>query len=514
MEQDGKAIDRPASLGARAASGALWFVIASLLGKITSFGAQLVLAWLLNREQFGDVGLALTAASFANILQQAGLVEILVQRQKDFDKWVAPSFWFSLTLGTIAFLAMIAAGPIAATIFDSPHLTHLIWILAATPLLNSLTSVSQAILQIQLRFRLLSIIAVVCAILTAVLTIILAALGFKAYSYIIPFPVVALVRLIVIYYFARFPIQRHLHLRLWPGIWRDSSLLIATAVFTTISLQGDNIMLGLFHDRAAVGDYYFAFNLATQTIQLVAVNLAAVMLPMYAKLQYDPPRLLNAFLRTTRFAALVATPVALLLTIAGPAAFHMLWGDRWDNAMPIFQILNIGMIFNAISIGSAGMLKSQGHFRTNLWVQVFGSMLFLTSVGIAAALGGPVLVAIAACIAWAIRTPVELYVAARSAGGTPRDLISAITPALLGGLLAGLGMLAVNHFASYVTGSTLITLVATLLAGAIIPIVTARFISPAACHDALNFLPQRIRKIPLLNRIAPVDPQQNPIAPS
>ena len=108
----------PTGLGDRAARGAVWSMIQLMASKVVSIVALLVLSWLVGSQDYGYVGLVYGVAAFVNLIQQAGIRDVLIQRGQEFEKWAAPAFWLSLLMGFLSTLVMFAAAPVAAWFFN------------------------------------------------------------------------------------------------------------------------------------------------------------------------------------------------------------------------------------------------------------------------------------------------------------------------------------------------------------------------------------------------------------
>src|SRR5438105_2578608 len=220
-------------LGRRAAGGMVWMMVQTVVGKAANFLTQLVLARLLAPEVFGQVAVTFTVATLANILQQAGAREILIQRQAKLRRWVVPATSLALVTGTAAAVLMIAASVAAARIYRLPQLVGLIAAFSVWSPVSSLTLVAQAILETQLRFRAV----------------------------------------------ARAPVRWSLHLRRWRFMVGDSFAVMAAKACVTLISYGDYMMLGFLHrDNPWWGGlYYFAFNLSMQTMSFLGINLEGVL---------------------------------------------------------------------------------------------------------------------------------------------------------------------------------------------------------------------------------------------
>lgn len=434
-----------APLGDRAARGIAWMVFQSFGSKLISLFGQVALAWLLGRKEFGQVALAYAIFGFASVLQQSGLREILVQRYQHFRRWENAAFWMSLVGGFLSAGFMIAVAPAASAIFKSPGLLGLMAVLALTGPISALAVVPMARLQIELRFRLLSVITIICSIVTVVLNVLFAYSGFGAYSFILPLPIVAALRTLILIAADPPRVRPRLHLRRWRYLLGDSGLAVATVLCIILSTQGDYLLLGYRHGEEQVGLYFFAFTLSAQTMQLLAGNIAGVLFPTLTKLQHDPQRQCQAFTRASRLAALVGVPFCFLQAALAAPVFALLFDSKWQPSVPIFQALSLGMASLMSSIAAGSMMQAQGRFNLLFYVSLGFAIFFVSLVGVATWLGQAFAVAVAVAIYATITGPLNVYFAIRLVGGGWRQVweIYAV-PYLAAALATGLPFLLVH----------------------------------------------------------------------
>ena len=89
---------QPVGLGTHSARGIVYLFAGSAVAKLVSIGAQVALSYLLSENDFGVVGLAYTITTFIQVIEQAGVGDVLVQR-KNFQFWAIPAFWLATCLG-------------------------------------------------------------------------------------------------------------------------------------------------------------------------------------------------------------------------------------------------------------------------------------------------------------------------------------------------------------------------------------------------------------------------------
>ena len=424
------------TLGQKATRGFSWLLGQTLGTKLINMATQVVLAWLLAREDFGLIGLAYTVTAFISVLQQAGLREILIHRHAQFNRWANPVFWMSACLGMGGMLLTWAAIPLATRVYHAPELAGLLLILSFNSVLGSLTVVPQAKLSNELRFGAMSVMTVVMATVQAMTACGLAWLGWGAYAIAVS-AVVGMGTLVgMLWSYAPHWPKRKMQVRRWRFMVGDSAAILGTGVLLTVISQGDYMALGIFHTAAVTGLYYFAFNLSMQTITLFTGNLGSVLFPALSKLQNEPKRQTEAFIRAARLLALVAIPACWTqAAIAGPLV-RLIFPTKWYAAIPVIQILCFGMAFRAVGSPSGALMQSQGRFKTLLILCSVMAAVYLSVVTTAAGLGGILSMAVVECLFFMILGPVQSYIGILHGGGRWRDIGKIYLPALTGATVA------------------------------------------------------------------------------
>jgi O-antigen/teichoic acid export membrane protein len=495
------------NLARRTGHGFVWLMAQTLGSKIVGMGGQFVLAWLLTPDDFGLWGSASIVMGFSGLLQQAGLRETLIHRQRTYHLWANSAFWMSVTLGILGGALTAAAAVPAANFFHEKRLVGILLVLAATAPLMSLDMVAEAKLQNQLRFGLLAGVNWGVAVATLLLTIVFASIlpaQYKAYSFVLPRPIYALTRLWILWATARPPVKWDAQVHRWKYLLRDSATLFSSNLFLMLQWQGDYIVLARLYAKSILGVYFLAFNLSIQTMQLFTGNLTSVLFPALSKLQGDPKRQIRAFLDATRMLALVAVPLCFLqMGVADPGVRMFFQDNKWQDAIPVLQALSLGMAFRVVASPGGSLIQAQGRFRVILVTNIINAIVFLSLVTIGALMGdvnAPSLwhrpattVGIAVAVYFALIGPIFLYVAIHPSGGTWRDIWNVYVAPMFASVIAVASAMAigslvpVNQIHGHRWGHALrLMVVVAWFVSAYIPLV--RLIAP----DAWRALLQRL----------------------
>jgi PST family polysaccharide transporter len=510
----------PQNLGRRTISGLIWLTMQTVGSKLALTASRILLARLLWPSDFGVVAMALTISSFAGLIQQAGLNEILVQRGRHFARWANVAFWMSVGLGLLSASAMMTAAPLAARLYHTPKLVRLIAIAAVAAPMSSLSVVSMARLQLDLRFRSLAMIAFWANCGQAALSVIFAWLGFGPYSLLLPAPIVNLIQAALLWHNqARF-LRLDVQWRRWKFMLADSGYIFASWIFYTIIAQGDYISLGLRRSREIVGIYFFGFNFSVQMNTLFTQNVMSALLPALSSLQHDLQRQFTAFLRAARGLALLGMPFGVLIVATAAPAFHVLFVPKWYPSIVVVQALGIGMSMSMIGCVSISLMQARGQFRLLMILSILASILFCALVIPAVFIGGAQSVAIAVGTFHFIYGPWMLYAGVRPAGGSWRDVAGIYGPPAISSILGIGAATALARLLPAWPGRDVLQIVLIGIVGLGLYGLIIRQIAPEAGAELLARLAVLRERLPWAERnaaapaTAPATAASNPLRPA
>jgi PST family polysaccharide transporter len=388
--------------------------------KLVSLIANVVVAHFMLPDEAGLVGMAYSVLSIAGFVQYIGMQDVLIQRHARLKRWANPAFWMSLAVGIVGGGFVALAAPLAADLFHQPKLAGMVLLLALASPLQTTSVVPQAVLSAQLRFRLSVIINSFAAIGTSLLCILLAWRGWGAYSFLIPVPLMAGLQSAALWIAAHPHIQWRPQFRRWRYLVGDTGFNWGISICIILITTADHIGLSLWQSAAVVGIYFWAINLSTQLLRLLAMNLTSVLLPSLSRLQDDPERQSTAFLNSMRVLAMVGVPACLLQAAIAEPLVRLLYPDRWESMGTVLSVLSVGMAFHFISGPAMSIMKAQRRFAD---LFVLCAINAITVICIVMAISMSIAeehaalamsIGMSACLS--VFAPLMLYLALRSAG--------------------------------------------------------------------------------------------------
>lgn len=384
-------------VGGVATSGMLWSLLGTTLSKGASFGAQLVLGWLLSKEDFALYAIAISWSTIAMALRNGGTQRLLIQKGAQYSDLAAIYLKIALIFNTIGLVLLGLMAPIVSAVYESAQLTQLIWVLALSLPIGSAANIFQAKLSSDLKFAHLAKLTSWSALLRHASMIAFAWGGLGPLSFVLPLLLVALFETALGGYWAGgWPTS---HVLTWPiirGVLRETRWIMLTALASALTLNGDYIAVSILQSKEVLGVYFFGFQLSLALVILFSANLDAVMMPTFTVLSADAARQKSMFIRGVRLVTVGATFACFALLISADSLIHNLWAGKWDSAIPVVQLLSLSMPVRLIVPLCRAILEARGEWKVV-------SILFLLD-GIGTILAGAIgawtggLIAIAAVV--------------------------------------------------------------------------------------------------------------------
>ncbi|HVS71491.1 MAG TPA: oligosaccharide flippase family protein [Phycisphaerae bacterium] len=384
----------------------VWTVGQTVSSKAATVLQQIIIAkYFLSDDDFGMVAMAQVVVSLASIGASLGVGEILVRRHQRFDIWVQIGFWLNVCAGLTGMLLVFGLVPVwngafatVAHLFGRhdatiPQVQGLLLIWALYLPSDAILQVIYARLRVDMRFKALAVIGTFYIVAQAVLAVSFAACGWGPYALVAPVPVVSIATVLIAWRLCGMRIGLRPKFRRWGFILKDSRYFLMNNVLNTFLQQGDYMVTGVFFAPAILGAYYWSYRMSTQTAQLIGANLTGVLLPSFAKMKDELPRMIAAYKRTCAALLLIGMPICFLQSLLAQPVFHLIFGDRLARELPLFELLSLGMAFTLPMTASTSLLLAQGRYRLNMFWTGTMAVTFVATVLAAAFCGSVIYVA-------------------------------------------------------------------------------------------------------------------------
>jgi len=348
-------------LRAATLSGVKWTSAARLLAESATFIASIVLARLISPAEFGFTVVAVFATAIGQSVAIQGVGSYLVQTATPSREHERAAVLLCLVVGVLG--TAVTAGfalTVAPSLFGERE-ADLTLIVSPAALLSSLTAVPLAHLQRRLDFRRLAVVEAGMSLAGPFVAVCLAVAGVEAEALIAGLLASAAASALLASAYSRparpgwFPTQ----VREIAGYGVPAA---GSSVLYSVTRNVDYVILAARLPAAQVGFYLRAFQLGSDYQAKISGILLRVAFPVLSRSRdLDEVRRMRA--RIIRVHAAVLFPLLFGLIALAPVFVPFVYGDAWEPAVPLTQILAIGGMVTALGTGTGPLLLATGHPR-------------------------------------------------------------------------------------------------------------------------------------------------------
>lgn len=487
--------EQPANLTGTVLRGAGLAAGGFFLAQALTLAFYVALARLITPRDFGVFVAGSVVVSVGSFFAESGMLAALIHRRDRLEEAASTAVIATISGGLLLSLLALALAPVIGWFFDSESITAVAAALSGLVLLRSATVVPDALLQRRFSFLRRVVVEPLGILVFGITAVVLCSRDFGAWGLVIGRYAGAAVAIAAAWGLARWlPRLRLASFAMWRELARYGRHVVASEFIQYVATETSTLLLGRFAGVPAVGQYQYAYRIGSQPYGALVSAASYVLLPAFARISGEVPRLEAAVLRSLRWMCLLAIPGGLIFLPTGQSLVAVVFGDRWEPAGDALVALCGFTGARAIVAIAVETFKATGRPELLTGMQATSAAL---TIGLMAALVPFGVVGVAAAVS--LSSVLVAAYALRGIGmvvGIPvRTLLGVIWPPLLAASVMAVVVYPLDHFVfepaqrSLALGAVLLG--AELLAAAAVYVIVVACVAPDAARELLAGLRSR-----------------------
>ena len=364
------------SLFNKSVHGIKWMTISSVTSTAINFLLTVILARLLNAEDYGIYQAIAVLVGFADMLWSLGIGPALIRKKDLTDDDVITGHSINILLGVMIFSFINMFVSFWCTLFSIKE-PLMLRAYSFIFIFNTLLSVPKSLLYRQYEFKRLSVCNILSVIVHAIVGISLAKLGMGTW---------ALIYGILAQYFFQIllimPTYKHgLIFKIKKSSVRELVYFgggyTMMQLFNYVALQGDNFIVNKTMGSVSLGYYGKAYNLMGYPANLVGQTLDQVMYPILSKSQEDKHKLKRIFCAETCMTGLIVAPISVVGVVCKSELVDFILGKEWSLVAAPMAVMVFGLFFRSAYKLNYTLLKAVGKVYTMSIMQLIYAIMVL-----------------------------------------------------------------------------------------------------------------------------------------
>lgn len=340
--------------------GVIWSLSQRFGTMIISFVSNVILARLLTPDDFGMIGMLMLFIAVANTFVDSGLGSALIQRKEISQADKSTVFFANLFISLLIYVILFLASPWIADFYNMPFLKILCRVQSLVLVLQAFCVVQTSLLIKYMDFKKLAVCNLFGSSIGAIIGIILALNGAGVWSLAIKTISTTFFVTISLWFVSQWKPSLIFCKESFKSLFGFGGFILLSSLMMNVANNVQTLILGKLFPPYVLGNYTQARNLRNVASESLSSVIGQVLYPNFSKMQDDNKSIICALHRSTTVVSFVMSPLMLLcVLIAGPV-FYLLFGEKWLNAVPYFQILCISGIFASLQDININVVKAKG----------------------------------------------------------------------------------------------------------------------------------------------------------
>ncbi len=329
-----------------ASSAISWSLVERITVQGIRFIVSVFLARLLLPSDFGLIGMITIFISFAALLVDSGFSSAIIRDRDAGQTEFSTVFYFNITLAIALYLILFITAPLIAKFYGQPVLINIIRVLGLNIIINSFTTIQQALITKYLDFKRLAVSTIISSIVGGGIGIVLAIQNFGTWA-LVAYALVAQIGLsVMLWMTGTWKPSLNFSYKSLKSMFGYSSRILVAGFSTTVFDNIYNVIIGKFYNASQLGFYSKGYQLQQIPVGTITAVLQRVSFPLFVNVQDDNDRLKYGFQALIKsFAFINFTILFILFAIAHPLIIS-LFTSKWEPSVEYFRLFCLlGLVF-------------------------------------------------------------------------------------------------------------------------------------------------------------------------
>ncbi|MBQ8777111.1 MAG: lipopolysaccharide biosynthesis protein [Treponema sp.] len=348
--------------------GIIWNILEKIAVQGIGFVLNIILARLLTPHDYGTVGMLTIFLTFSNVFIDSGFSRALIQKQDRTEKDYSTVLIFNIAISIFIYIILFFASPAIAQFYKTPELLQLQRVFFLVIILNSLTVVQNAQLQINVDFKHIAIINSFSVIISGIIAIVAAYNGLGPFALVIQTLSKALISAIMFWIIGKWVPKTGFSKKSFKNLFGFGSKLLVSGLLSTTITNVYNLVIGKVYNPASLGYYTRAQQFPEITSGTIASVLNTTTFPLMSSLQNNKDELANTLKKLIKMTSMIVFPAMIGLACLSEPIILVLLGEKWLPASNLLFWISLSYIFTPLSILNMNVLNAIG--RSDLFLKI------------------------------------------------------------------------------------------------------------------------------------------------
>lgn len=368
----------------RAVHGGVWLVFTRIAVQIISFCRYIVLANMLDKVDFGMLGVAMMMIRILTMFTTTGFNLALIQKQEDIKDYLNTAWTFGILRAILLFILMYIGAPYMAMVKIPPERVQLtieiIRAMGLTLVIGAFGNAGMIYLTKELDFRKLFVFNIMGTLIDVTVVVVIVSVYRTPWSLV--FGRLASVAFNVVVTYLLHPYRPRIAFDLAKvcELWQFGKWKFGDSILEFLLSEGDDFFVWGYLGVSDLATYNLSYRFAHVPVTEITHVVSMVTFPAYSKLQDNIPRFRDAYIKVLEFTAFLTFPVALLIIAMTGDFVRLFLKPDWLGAIPVLQVLAFRAMICSIGATRGPVFLAMGQPRQMVRIKIVKLVMIIAVI--------------------------------------------------------------------------------------------------------------------------------------
>lgn len=364
--------------------GVFWSFIEKFGSQFILLISQIVLARLLEPEDFGLLGMIAIFIAISQAFIDSGFDNALIQKKNPTQVDFSTVFFFNISIASVLYLILFLAAPLIADFFRSPHLLNLTRVVCLILIINSFGLIQFVKFKIDMDFRTIAQVVVIANLFSAVIGISMALTNFGVWALAGQILSMYFFRTLLFWFKSSWKPSFVFSIQSFKGLFNFGSKLLLSGLINQTFENIYLLVIGRMFSATALGFYDQARKFQQVPVATLAQVVGNVTFPAFSKIQDENERLRIGFSKLIKLLVFINFPLMIGLAVMADPLLIVILGAKWQPTVPYFQLLCVAGMIYTVHTSNLNILKVKGRSDLFLYLEIIkkGIVVIAIAVGL------------------------------------------------------------------------------------------------------------------------------------
>lgn len=367
----------------KALSGVVWNLVDAVGRKGIVFGIQIMLARILEPNEFGIIGMVTVFIVIAEAIAECGMSNAIIREQNTTQDEYSLVFFLNTGLAFLLYFALIFFSKWIAIYYEEPQLVEIIPVIGLVIIFNAMSAIPKALLIKQMLFRKQALISILSVGLAGTVALIAAHEGYGIWALVFNNLLVSFFEVILGLFATRWVPKLKFRCNSFSKYFRFGWKVLVATIISSVYESVYAFIIGKRYSAVELGLYTNASKISGTLASAISQVAQKVSLPVMSQIQDENEMLKTAYGKILKYSAYLCFPAMIgLLSISDMFVLGFL-GEKWVPAIPYLKLLCIIGMMTPIHRINLNVLYVKGRSDLVLRVEILKKFVGISLIAIA-----------------------------------------------------------------------------------------------------------------------------------